>query len=111
MITIRIDGRSIPARTYIAAIKTAKANPNQMFSSSLRGRLWPATGSEIMQQYRADMQRRINQRAGSHQPMSRVHPATWAKASTPRVILEQHDIRSMNRSARLRLQHRLRDDA
>jgi len=109
MITIRVDNRSIPAAAYLAGLRAAKANPDQKFSSSLRGRLYPATGAEIMRQYHDDMQSRINQRGGLKVPNSRVHPATWAKAATPRVILERHDIRSMNRSARRRLEHRMRD--
>lgn len=108
MATIGIAGRSIPATTYLAGIRRAKAQPDVTFSSSLRG---PgcATGAEVMAQYRADLHTRINRRAGRGAPESRVHPATWAQAATPRVILEPSQIRTMPRRARARLQHRMRD--
>lgn len=110
MITIRINGRSIPAAQYLTGIRTAKANPDQTYPTSLHG-WWPATGAEIISQYRADLQRRISQRGGETPRQGRVHPATWANAQMPRVILERHDIRTMNRSARRRLENRMRNDA
>jgi hypothetical protein len=78
-----------------------------MFKTSLRGNLFPATGAEIVEQYRDDLQARISQRGGDNR-QSRVHPATWAKAREPRVVLERHDIQTMNRSAKRRLAQRQR---
>ena len=109
MISIRIQDRSIPATTYLAGIRLAKANPDRLFKQTLWG-WWPGTGSEIVEQYRRDLHKRINERAETKMQTSRVSPATWAKAQMPRVILERHDIRTMNRSARRRLENRMRDD-
>ena len=108
MITIRIRNRSIPARQYLDGLRTAKQNPNQTYAGSLHG-WWAATGAEITAQYRTDLHTRITERGTGRAPKGRVHPATWGKASTPRVVLERHDIRSLNRHARAKLQHRLRE--
>lgn len=110
MITIRINGRSIPATTYLAGIRLAKANPDRLFKQTLWG-WWPGTGSEIVEQYRRDLHKRINERAGTTLQTSRVPPATWGRAQMPRVVLERYDIRCLNRHARPRLAHRQRDDA
>ena len=108
-ITIRVQNRSIPAHRYLAAINTAKANPTATFKTSLHG-WWPATGAEIMAQYRRDLHHRINDQDQRAAPTSRVHPVTWANAGTPRAILYPHEMRSMNRHHRAKLQHRLHDE-
>lgn len=110
MATIKVNNRSVPADQYLAGLRRAKREPAAIFKTGL-STWWPATGAEIMDSYRRDLHTRINERGSDRAQASRVHPATWAKASTRRVILERHDIRSLNRHARARLQHRQRDDA
>lgn len=110
MATIGVDGRSIPAPAYIAGIRRAKANLNMRFASSLRGALVPASGAEIMMQYRADLMDRINARGGCVPPKGRVSLITWGKARTPRLVLERHDIRTMNRRAKRAFADRQREE-
>jgi hypothetical protein len=108
-LTIGVNGRSIPARVYLDGIARAKANPRSPFNGSLRGPFL-ATGAEIMAQYRRDLQTRINDRAGITPLVSRLHPAQWAIASTPRVILEPCTIRCLNRHQKPRLIGRMREE-
>ena len=107
-ITIRVLGRSIPARDYLAGLGMAKRNPDLMFRHGLHCHS-PHTGAEVMAQYRRDLHRRICDRAGGYS-VSRVHLAIWAKASTPRVVLEAHDLRAMNRHQRAKMRHRQREE-
>ena len=108
-ITIIVQGRHIPAETYLAGIRLAKANPERMFKTTLWS--WvPGTGREIREQYQRDLDKRINQRCGIEPRKSRVSLTTWGLASTPRVILGRHDIRSLNRHQRQHLAHRQRDE-
>lgn len=109
MITIRVNDRSIPAETYLAGLQLAKANPDRLFKTTLWG-WWPGTGREIVEQYRRDLNRRITERGSAARRSSRVHPATWGRAHTPRVVLETHEIRSLNRHARPHLAHRARGE-
>lgn len=46
-------------RTYVQAIKVAKANPETMFKSGLCT-WWETSGAEIMEQFREGMVERIN---------------------------------------------------
>jgi len=110
MATIYIEatGRHIPAPTYLSGIRTAKANPDEWFKTTLK--TWvPGTGAEIMAEYRADLNARINARGGIVIPTGRVSLATWGRASIPRVALERHDIQAMNRHQRNHLSERQRD--
>ena len=52
--------RRVSLGDYVKAIKLAKANPEMRFKHGLTC-WWPATGAEIMQQFRAGMTDRINQ--------------------------------------------------
>ena len=54
-------GKSVTLAAYVAAIRSAKANPDMTFKHGLTA-WWPCTGREIMQQFRAGMHDRINQR-------------------------------------------------
>ena len=109
MATIGVDGRSIPAPAYIAGIRRARENPDMWFRSSLRG-FGPASGAGIMAQYRAELQKRINARGGCTPPKCRVSLITWGKARTPRLVLERHDIRTMNRRAKRAFADRQREE-
>lgn len=109
MATIGVDGRSIPAPAYIAGIRRAKANLNMRFASSLRG-FGPASGAEIMAQYRADLHKRINARGGCVPPKGRASLITWGKARAPRLVLERHDIQTMNRRAKRAFADRQREE-
>lgn len=60
-ITLPALDRSVPLGSYIAAIKTAKANPATEFKHGLTT-WWPTTGAEIVRQFRDGMNDRINQR-------------------------------------------------
>ena len=53
--------RSVTLAAYVAAIKLAKANPDQTFKHGLTA-WWPCTGQEIVQQFRRGMHDRISQR-------------------------------------------------
>jgi hypothetical protein len=101
--------RRLPAAVYLAGLRRAKAEPDQMFKHGLRG-WWPVTGREVVAEYRDDLHRRINHRARVARPECRVHPFVWWKASTPRVVLEPSDLRQMNRHQKRRLATRLRDE-
>jgi hypothetical protein len=57
--------RRVSLSAYVAAIKTAKANPDQEFKHGLTT-WWPTTGREIVAQYRAGMHDRINQAIPYH---------------------------------------------
>lgn len=54
-------GKSVTLGVYVAAIRSAKANPDTTFKHGLTA-WWPCTGREIMQQFCAGMHDRINQR-------------------------------------------------
>jgi hypothetical protein len=55
-----LDNKKVPLSAYVAAIKTAKANPDRTFKHGLTT-WWATTGAEIMDQFRAGMMDRINQ--------------------------------------------------
>lgn len=57
---VNVLGRAVPLGAYVAAIKVAKANPTKRFKTGLTT-WWPTTGAEIMQQFMAGVQDRINQ--------------------------------------------------
>jgi hypothetical protein len=52
--------RRVSLVAYVAAVKKAKANPDSTFSHGLTC-WWPCTGKEILHQFVAGMQDRINQ--------------------------------------------------
>lgn len=108
MATVRVLDRSIPAPAYLAGIRLAKTKPHALFATSLWWRD-PATGAEIIDQYRRDLHRRINRRGGLAMADSRTGPAVWAKMATPRVIIEPCDWNTLNRHHRPRLARRVRD--
>ena len=58
-ITMPAIGKSVPIGVYVAAIKTAKANPAMEFKTGLTC-WWPCTGAEIMKQFVEGMQERIS---------------------------------------------------
>lgn len=45
---------------YVAAIKKAKAHPNDTFPHTLE-KWWPGTGAEVVEEFRKGMHDRINQ--------------------------------------------------
>jgi hypothetical protein len=51
--------RRVSLGAYVKAIKLAKANPDLEFKHGLDC-WWPATGREIVEQFRAGMRNRIN---------------------------------------------------
>jgi hypothetical protein len=57
-------GRQVTIGQYVAAVKSAKANPDATFKDSLCER-WPATGREIVGQFVTGMMDRINIRGGA----------------------------------------------
>ena len=54
-------GQQIGLGQYVAAIKLAKANRDHIFEPGLAS-AWPATGAEIVQEFRRGVQDRINLR-------------------------------------------------
>ena len=60
-VTLPAVGKSVTLAAYVAAVKLAKTNPDTTFKHGLTA-WWPCTGREIMQQFRAGMHDRINQR-------------------------------------------------
>ncbi len=52
-------GKKVPLGAYVAAIKTAKANPTQTFKTGLTC-WWSCTGAEILGQFTEGMMDRIN---------------------------------------------------
>ena len=66
--------RRIPLGVYVAAIKTAKAHPEQTFKHGL-STWWPTTGREIVAQFRDGMQDRINQAMPYHRRGRPVAPS------------------------------------
>jgi hypothetical protein len=52
--------RRVSLAAYVAAIKTAKAHPEQIFKHGLTT-WWPTAGREIVAQFRDGMHDRINQ--------------------------------------------------
>jgi hypothetical protein len=61
MRTIRLPAldRSVPLSAYLRAVRLAKANPDALFKTGLTT-WWPTTGAEIVRQFRAGMNDRIN---------------------------------------------------
>jgi hypothetical protein len=57
------NGKAVSIGAYVRAIQIAKANPSATFKHGLTG-WWPVTGAEIVQQFSAGVQERINQRGG-----------------------------------------------
>ena len=52
--------RRVTIGQYVQAIRLAKANPDEEFTTGLTT-WWPTTGAEIMQQFRTGLHDRINQ--------------------------------------------------
>jgi hypothetical protein len=52
--------RRVSLAAYVAAVKAAKAQPEQTFTYGLTT-WWPTTGREIVAQFREGMQERFNQ--------------------------------------------------
>jgi hypothetical protein len=52
--------RHVTLAAYVAAVKTAKAHPDVTFKHGLTC-WWPCIGSEILRQFRAGIDDRINQ--------------------------------------------------
>lgn len=109
MTYIRIEDYAIPASQYLAGIRAAKANPEAMFKRTLKS--WtPGTGAQVMAEYRRDLHDRINARGGIIPQESRIAPSDYSMIRTPRVILERHTIRRLNRHQRPRLIGRAREE-
>ena len=51
---------TVSLAAYVAAVKTAKANPEVEFKHGFTT-WWPTKGAEIMRQFREGMTQRINQ--------------------------------------------------
>ena len=100
------DGTRVSALRYIAGIRRGKEHPEATFTRSLRDR-WPATGAEIMAQYRHDLAKRITQRGGATQTEARVKPSTWATVAAHRVRIEPDRGATLNRHQRRHVAHRI----
>ena len=59
-ISLPAIGKKVPLGIYVAAIKTAKENPQARFKTGLTC-WWSCTGAEIVEQFYAGMIDRINQ--------------------------------------------------
>ena len=59
-ITLPAINKTVPLGAYVAAIKTAKANPDQVFKTGLTT-WWETTGAEIVEQFRQGMHDRITE--------------------------------------------------
>lgn len=57
---VQVLDKAIPLAAYIAAVKIAKAHPDTMFKHGLTT-WWSTSGAEIVQQFNAGVQDRINQ--------------------------------------------------
>lgn len=100
-------GRRVPLAAYVAGWKRLKTMPPDQL---VRG--WShfaETAEHILGDYHRGMHDRINRRGRLAVPESRVHPSYWGAARTPRVILETFQVRCMPRSARRRLESRIRE--
>ncbi len=60
VITLPAIGKTVTLGQYVQAIRLAQANPAAEFKHGLTT-WWPVTGAEVMQQFRAGVQTRINQ--------------------------------------------------
>ena len=87
-------GQKVPLGVYVAGWRKALANPEARFPHSLEER-WPATGAEIVAQFRKGMVDRINK----HDPafgVGRKWAEDWQRAmiqtahrlNTPRLVIE-----------------------
>lgn len=102
MATVNVQGRSIPAPVYLEGIRRAKANPETTFITSLH--VWrPATGAEIMRQYRQDLHKRINARGNLKPLNSRASVITYARWRC-RHSMAAYDLRALNRHQRRKLE-------
>lgn len=101
------NGRAVSLATYVAAWRTLKGTDA---AALVRG--WdhfPTQAGVVLGAIQRGLHDRINLRGGAVVCEGRVHPATWGKARTPRVVLERHDVQAMNRSARRAIGHRERE--
>lgn len=62
-IALTMDGFQMSIPDFIKAIRKAKDNPKLTFSRSIKG-WWPATGEEILREYRQMINDKINKRGG-----------------------------------------------
>lgn len=107
MAAIIVHDRPVPAPVYLQAIRAAKRLPDATFRQTLHS--WTAgTGAQIMREYRRDLHQRINQRGGIDVPKGRVSLHDWGLISVPRLILDRHTVRSLNRHQKPRFADRER---
>lgn len=59
-ITLPATGRAVTLGQYVRAVKIAKANPDAEFKEGLTC-WWPCTGKDIVRQFLAGVEDRINQ--------------------------------------------------
>lgn len=60
IISLPAIDRSVPLGAYVAAVRRAKASPEAEFRHGLTT-WWPTSGADIMRQFRAGMNARINE--------------------------------------------------
>jgi len=59
-ITLPAIGKTVTLGQYVRAVKTARANPDTEFKEGLTC-WWPSTGKDIVKQFVAGVEDRINQ--------------------------------------------------
>lgn len=79
--------RSVSLGAYVSAVRRAKASPTTEFRQGLDC-WWPATGAQIMRQFRRAMHRRISEAVP--------YIARGAPSRTPKVVQPIRDDQKVN---------------
>ena len=74
--------KRVSLRQYVAAIRTAKANPDLEFKHGLTC-WWPCTGAQIMRQFREGCRERMARRVAA------MYPRDLPRADRRRVLLDR----------------------
>lgn len=87
-------GHWVSVKSYVTAIRKAKANLDETFSYSLT--CWtPCTGREIMEQFRAGIHERINEALDI--PWTRKRKDSWQAA----IVRDRHRLEDIRRRIRV----------
>lgn len=112
-IHLRATSRRIPVPVYVAGIKAAIANPDQIFKHGLTN-WWPTAGADIRREFREALADRINAR-DPRRPAGRKTADQWQR-SAHRVAWNLNGRRIFTRERecpaelRQRLAHRLHEE-
>ncbi len=99
------NGRRVELRAYVAAWRRLLSmDAGEMVAG---WDYYPCAAGDVLREMRRGLHDRINRRGGLVNSDSRVHPATWSQARTPRVRIEPGMGATLPPAARRALAHRI----